>query len=88
MPFPLIFIAGLVGWWPPSPIPRPEPVPKEDFIKNAIFGFLGGAGGGWLMCEVFDLAAPMQSVDLILVLIGAAAMGKIFQFTVDTFWHS
>ena len=72
-------VCGLVGWWPPIPLPKPEPIPKEDFFKNAILGLVGGAAGGSLVYFAIGLSGPIQGIDFVVVLIGAAATGKIFQ---------
>lgn len=87
MPIWVVVYCGLVGWWPPRPLPKPDPpIPLEGLVKNAAFGFIGGALGGYLVYFALGLSGPLASVDFIPVTIGAGVLGRIFQMIGELIW--
>jgi tetrahydromethanopterin S-methyltransferase subunit D len=71
-------VAALIGWCP-FPKPPPPPPPPWKLIHRIIAGLLGGIAGAYLVYWGLDLSSPLDSVDFIAVMIGAFAVGQVFQ---------
>lgn len=85
----VVVVCGLVGWWPRGPKPVPEPpIPLVGQFKDAILGFVGGVGGGFLVHFALSLSGPLASDDFLAVALGAAVVGRILQVIGEMVWST
>ena len=73
MTFLMYVISGLLGWCPMPPKPKP-PTPKDP-----ILGILGGITGAYLVKYALSIQGPITGIDFIAMMLGAFAVGKVFQ---------
>jgi len=73
---PFVFlICGAVGYCPdPRPRPKPGPLPRDP-----VAGGIGGIIGGYAAYVALSLEGSPNGMELVAILIGAYAFGRVFQ---------